>query len=78
MVGGSHIGLSLVTINLLSETLPRPGWRQVLQFCTVTAATLGIHKTKKLVKMMKQLKMIKLLIMKLRSVFGSLENFGQP
>jgi hypothetical protein len=67
--------LSLVTINLLSEPLLRPGlawpaWRQVFQFCKCMDSTIV-----QLVKMMKQVKMIKLLIM--RSVSGSLENISQ-
>ena len=39
-----------------------------------TAASLGIDKIKKLVKMMEQVKMIKFLVMSLRSVPGSLRN----
>jgi hypothetical protein len=35
------------------------------------AASLGIDKLKKLVKMMKQVQMIKLVIMRLRSLLGS-------
>ena len=42
-----------------------------------TATSLGINEMKKLANMIKQVKMIKLLIMRLRSVSGSLENISQ-
>ena len=64
-----ELGLSLVTINLLSEPLPRPVSSQVYPVLysygqyKYTADSLGIDKMKKLVKMMKQVKMIKLVIM---------------
>ena len=62
------LGLSLATINIISEPLLRPDWHLVFQFCTVlySYGKPGIDKMKKLVKMMKQVN--KLMIMSLRIV----------
>ena len=69
-------GLSLVTINLLSEPLLRPHLYSYRQY-KCTAASLGIAKMKKLVKMMKWVQLMKLSIMRLRTVSGSPEKISQ-
>ena len=70
------IGHNKFTLRTSTEAVQAPGFPVLYSYgqYECTAASLGIDKMKKLVKMMKQEKMIKLVIMRLRSVSGSREN----